>query len=313
MGKMRFEFSYDNKRYHTLSYHLKNKFGEKIYKAVIDAGFSCPNIDGTVSRGGCAFCLGGAGAFTHSGSITKQLINEQKRLTAKYGTPQKMIAYFQAHTNTYAPLEVLKEKYSEALCFPNICGLAAATRPDCIDDEKITYLQGLAKQTYLTVELGLQTIHDKTAKSFNRGYDFSCFEDTFFRLKMAGIRVCVHLIDGLYGETTEMMLETAKKVGLMYPDAVKISLLHILRGTEYEKLYLNNEYTPLSKDGYINTVCSQIALLPPECVIERVTGDGAKSDLIAPMWSVDKIAVLGGIDKKMAERNIYQGSEFTNS
>ncbi|MBQ7718834.1 MAG: TIGR01212 family radical SAM protein [Clostridia bacterium] len=309
---MKFEYSDDNKRYHTLNYHLKNKFGGKIYKAVIDAGFSCPNIDGAVSRGGCAFCLGGSGAFTHSGSITEQLANEQKRLTAKYGKPQKMIAYFQAHTNTYAPVEVLNAKYGEALSFPDVCGLAIATRPDCIDDKTSACLQKLSEQTYLTVELGLQTVFDKTANGFNRGYGFACFEDTFLKLKNAGIRVCVHMIDGLYGETPEMMLDTAKKVGLMYPDAVKISLLHILRGTEYEKLYHSGKYTPLSKDDYIDIVCSQIALLPPECVIERVTGDGAKADLIAPAWSINKISVLGGIDKKMAERNIYQGSEFTN-
>ena len=307
---MQFKYSSDNKRYHTLSYHLKETFGNKIYKAAIDAGFSCPNIDGAVSTGGCAFCLGGSGVFTHNGSITEQLEKEQRRLTEKYSVPQKMIAYFQAHTNTYAPVEILREKYAEALSFPNVCGLSVATRPDCIDDVKTAYFEELAAKTYFTVELGLQTVHDETARRFNRGYDYSCFEKAFHSLKRAGIRVCVHIIDGLYGETQEMMLETAKKLGVLRPDAVKISLLHVLRGTEYEKLYLSGRYIPLTKESYTETVCAQLTYLPEECVIERITGDGAKKDLLAPLWSVDKISVLGGIDKRMAESNIYQGINY---
>lgn len=310
--KSGFAYSDDNKRYHTLSYHLKHKFGEKVYKAVIDAGFSCPNIDGTLSDGGCSFCLGGSGAFTHGSalSVTEQLKLENERIIKKYGEEKKLIAYFQAHTNTHAPVDVLREKFYSALELENVCGISVATRPDCLEDEKISLLSELNEKTYLTVELGLQTVSDISAKMFNRGYGFDVFCDAFKRLKNAGIRVCVHIINGLYCEDEDMCINTAKTVGEMGADAVKISLLHVLRGTPYEKLYRDGWYIPLTKEKYIDILCRQLTYLPPECVVERVTGDGAGQHLIAPDWSRDKISVIGGIDKRMAELNLFQGDNF---
>lgn len=308
---MKFPYSADNKRYHTLHWHLLNTFGKKVYKAVIDAGFSCPNIDGTISCGGCAFCLGGSGFFTHDlPTVTKQLCAECERIEKKHGENSAIIAYFQAHTNTYAPLNVLKEKYEEALSFKNVCGISIATRPDCIEEETLNYLCELAKRTYLTVELGLQTANDESAKCFNRGYDFNKFENTFNALKENGIRTCVHIIDGLYGENEDDMIFTAKKLGKMLPDAVKISLLYVLKNTEYENLYTSGKYIPLTKEQYVDIVCRQLTYLPASCVVERITGDGAARDLVAPLWSKNKISVLGAIDKYMAEKDIVQGENF---
>ncbi len=302
-----FKYTNDNKRYHTLDYHLKNTFGEKIFKAVIDGGFSCPNIDGSVGYGGCAYCLSGSGEFTHSNkTITDQLNKEYERIGKKHENP-KLIAYFQAHTNTYAPIETLKERYDEALCFSNVAGLSIATRPDCIDTQIADLLQEYSKKTYLTVELGLQTVNDKTAKEFNRGYGFNTFLKAYKLLRERNIRVCIHIINGLMGETKEDMLTTAKTIGKLAPDAVKIHLLHILNNTAYAKEYEAGNLIPMKKDVYIDTVIRQLELLPAETVIERITGDGAKESLIAPKWSLDKISVLGGIDKEMALRNTYQG------
>ena len=303
-----FNYSLDNKRYHTLNYHLKKTFGKKVYKAVIDAGFTCPNIDGSVGFGGCSYCLSGAGEFTNDSclSVTEQLKSEYERISKKHAHPE-LIAYFQAHTNTYAPIDVLKEKYEEALSFPYVVGLSIATRPDCIDIKTADLLEDFSKKTYLTVELGLQTANDETAKNFNRGYTFDVFLSAYRLLKERKIRVCIHIIDGLLGETKDDMLNTAKKVGKLKPDAVKIHLLHILKGTGYEKEYIKGRLIPLKKDEYIDIVIGQLEYLPQETVIERITGDGSKENLIAPKWSLDKISVLGAIDKEMAQRNTYQG------
>ena len=306
-----FRYTSDNKRYHTLHYHLMNKFGEKVYKAVIDAGFTCPNIDGKCGYGGCAYCYDGAGEFTHGSAftITEQLSKERERILKKSGAP-KLIAYFQAHTNTYAPIEVLREKYSEALDFPGVVGLSIATRADCIDEDVAALLSEFSEKTYLTVELGLQTIHDKTAREFNRGYDYEAFLYAYNLLKEKNIRVCVHIINGLNGEGKGDMIETAKCVGKLNPDAAKIHLLHIVRGTRYAELFANGEIKTMSKVDYIDTVCAQLEYLPPETVVERITGDGGRATLIAPLWSLDKISVLGGIDKEMALRNTYQGVKY---
>ena len=303
-----FRYSFDNKRYHTLNYHLRTTFGEKIYKAVIDAGFTCPNIDGRCGVGGCAYCYNGAGEFTHGATltITEQLRAESERISKKRDNA-KLIAYFQAHTNTYAPIEVLREKYSEALAFLDVAGLSIATRPDCVDEDIAKLLAELSRKTYLTVELGLQTAHDESARLFNRGYDYGVFLDAYKLLKSKGIRVCVHIINGLQGETKDMMLETAKLTGKLSHDAVKIHLLHIVKGTGYEKLYNEGKIVPLTKEEYTDIVCSQLRFIPEKTVIERITGDGGRDTLIAPKWSLDKISVLGGIDKEMAQRNIYQG------
>lgn len=303
-----FNYTIDNKRYHTLNYHLKKTFGKKVYKAVIDAGFTCPNIDGSVGFGGCSYCLSGAGEFTNDSrfSITEQLKREYERISKKCENPE-LIAYFQAHTNTYAPIDVLRKKYEEALSFSNVVGLSIATRPDCIDEKVADLLKDFSKKTYLTVELGLQTVNDETAKNFNRGYTYDVFLYAYKLLKERGVRVCVHIINGLLGETKEDMINTAKKVGKLKPDAVKIHLLHILKGTKYEQEFNENRLIPLKKDEYIDVVISQLELLPQKTVIERITGDSSKENLIAPKWSLDKISVLGAIDKEMAQRNTYQG------
>lgn len=302
-----FEFTLDNKRYHTLNYHLKTLFNDRVFKASIDAGFSCPNKD----SGGCSYCKVGSGEFTTSGSITEQLEKERERIFKKWGD-KKLIAYFQANTNTFAPVRVLKEKYYEALKHPSVVGLSIATRADCLGDDVLDLLEEINKKTYLTVELGLQTVHDKTAKAINRGYTFEVFEKSFYELKRRGIRTVVHIINGLIGETKDDMLTTALTLAKMEPDGVKIHLLHVLKGTVCEKEYRQGLLKVLDKDEYIDITVEQIRRFKKECVIERVTGDGKKESLVAPMWSLDKISVLGGIDKCFADKDACQGDLYEN-
>ena len=306
-----FPYADDNKRYHTLAYHLKKRFGRRVFKASIDAGFTCPNLDGTRGTGGCTYCQGGSGAFAPgpSLSVSDQVRQEQARIHSKW-KDSPVIAYFQAHTNTYAPLDTLKRKYEEALSVDGVCGLSIATRADALPKETVAYLAQLSQQTYLTVELGLQTIHDGTAERIHRGHSYAEFLHAYQILKGHGIRVCVHLIDGLPGETQSMMLETARAVGRLRPDAVKLHLLHILRGTPLAEEFTAGKLEPMTREAYICTVCSQLERLPPETVIERVTGDGQREMLLAPLWSLDKIAVLGGIDQEMARRDTIQGALF---
>ncbi|MGN0657932.1 MAG: TIGR01212 family radical SAM protein [Ruminiclostridium sp.] len=304
-----FPFSDDNKRYHTLSYHNRHTYGKRIFKAVIDAGFTCPNIDGTRGLGGCIFCDGGSGYFTASDrlSVRAQYLLEEKRIREKYPTAG-IIAYFQAHSNTYCTPERLKAVLLEAVgCGAE--GISIATRADCIDEEKAEIIASLPIP--VTVELGLQTVSDETAARINRCHSFAEFLEGYRLLKNKKIRVCVHIIDGLPGENWENMLETARILGKLRPDGVKIHLLHVIKGTRLCEMYESREYTPLEKAEYIDTVIGQLELLPPETVIERITGDGDKKKLAAPLWSADKISVLGGIDKRMAELGTYQGRLFS--
>lgn len=306
-----FPYTNDNKRYHTLHYHLMHTFGERLYKAAIDGGFTCPNLDGTAGTGGCSFCLGGAGEFAgnREDSITAQLKQEQKRIYEKQGSVG-LIAYFQVHTNTYAPTDVLRAKYEEALSFPNVRGISIGTRADCISEENADLLAELSQKTYLTVELGLQTVHDKTARNFGRGYNYDVFLKAYRLLKSKGIRTCVHLINGLLDETRNDMIASAKTVGKLRPDAIKLHLLHILNGTRAHEQYLAGKWVPMRKDQYIDVVCRQLEVLPPETVIERITGDGSKENLVAPKWSLNKISVLAGIDKELEKRSTMQGIFF---
>lgn len=302
-----FKFSDDNKRYHTLNYYNKTHFGRKIYKAVVDAGFTCPNMDGSKGRGGCIFCDGGSGYFTTGCiSVTEQLKRERERISAK-NPDAEIVAYFQAHTNTYADIDVLRRVYKEAEAF-GVRSISIATRGDCITPEIITLFSELSVP--VTVELGLQSVHDSTAAVINRGHTYAEFLQGYELLKQAGIRTCVHIINGLPGETSEMMQETAEKLGKLYPEGVKIHLLHVIKGAKLAKMYENGIYTPLTKEEYIDITVRQLELLPPETVIERITGDGDKSKLLAPLWSMDKISVLGGIDKAQAERDSWQGKRF---
>lgn len=306
-----FPFSSDNKRYHTLSYHNITVYGGKVYKAVVDAGFTCPNKDGTKGKGGCIYCSGGSGYFTsaHQGGIEQSVIRQieaEKERIAKKHPDSLIIAYFQANTNTYAPIETLRCAYYAALSC-GVSGISVGTRADCLPDEVIELLAEIKRKTDLTVELGLQTIHDKTAEIINRCYCYDEFLEGYEKLKSKGIRTCIHIIDGLPGEDKEMMLSTAKEVARLHPDGVKIHLLHINKGTPLEKLYLEGKYTPMSREEYIDTVIQQLEYLPQDIVIERITGDADKKCLTAPLWSADKIAVLGGIDKEMKLRDTYQG------
>ncbi len=302
-----FKYTLDNKRYHTLNYHLKTLFNDRVFKASVDAGFSCPNK----GSGGCTYCRSGSGEFTHRGSITEQLEKERERIFKKWGD-KKLIAYFQANTNTFAPVEVLRERYREALAHPSVCGLSVATRADCLGDDVLDLLEEINRETYLTIELGLQTVHDKTAEAINRGYPFEVFEKSFYELKRRGIRVVVHIINGLTGETREDMLETARILSKMEPDGVKIHLLHVLKDTRCEIEYKEGLLVPLEKEEYIDITVNQIRRFKEECVIERVTGDGKKESMIAPLWSLDKISVLGGIDKHFATMGAYQGDLYEN-
>ncbi|HNZ98127.1 TIGR01212 family radical SAM protein [Ruminococcus sp.] len=308
MSRSPFPFSCDNKRYHTLNYYNRTKFGGKIYKAVIDCGFTCPNIDGTKGTGGCIFCDGGSGYFTHSAAdITGQLELEHKRITHKYGEGARFIAYFQANTNTYAPVDTLSEHFETALSFPNVCGISIGTRGDCLSDDVFELLKEINRHTVLTVELGMQSCHNSTIKHINRCCTHEEFLEGFYKLKSAGIRTCLHIINGLPFENEEMMLETAKELARLSPEAVKIQMLHVIVGTELEKWYNEGRFSLIGRDEYINIVVKQLELLPPSTVIERITGDGDKRKLIAPDWTRDKIAVLGGIDKRLAELDTWQG------
>ena len=302
-----FIYSDDNKRYHTLSFHNKHTYGHKLYKAVIDAGFTCPNIDGTKGRGGCIFCDGGSGYFTSGAlSVTEQLIREKERITKKVPNAS-IIAYFQAHTNTYADIAALARLYNEAVVF-GVDGISIATRADCLSEEIVSLLKSLSVP--VTVELGLQTVHDTTAEKINRCHSYSEFLSGYNMLKESGIRVCVHIINGLPYESADMMIATAEKMGRLKPDGVKIHLLHVIRGTKLEEMYENGDYAPLKKEEYVDIVVKQLEVLPPETVIERITGDGDKSKLVAPLWSMDKISVLGAIDVRQKELDSFQGKYF---
>ena len=301
-----FPYSDDNKRYHTLYYHNKHTFGGRVYKAVLDGGFTCPNLDGTKGTGGCAFCDGGSGAFTKPLPVREQLTLEMQRIRRKV-PDARAIAYFQVHTNTYAPVSRLRALYEEALAFPGIIGLSVGTRPDCLPGDVLDYLSELNARTHLTIELGVQTVHDRTARDFGRGYDYGEFLRGYHALHEHGIRTCLHIINGLPGEDASDMLETARILGKLHPQAVKLQLLHILEGTRYAELWRQGNIPELSQEAYINMVVKQLEYFPPETVIERVTGDGEKARLLAPLWSMDKISTLGGIDKRQAELDSWQG------
>lgn len=305
-----FPYSNDNKRYKSLAYE-NGLSGKKVFKAVIDAGLSCPNIDGTKGYGGCIYCESGSGYFAALPTvpIEKQLEDELRRIREK-SPDAEAVAYFQAHSNTYAPISRLRELFETALSHEGICGLSVATRADCLLPETLDYLAELKNRTKLTVELGLQTVFDETALLINRGHSFSEFTEGFNALNERGIRVTVHLINGLPGETTEMMVSSARILGRLRPDGVKIHLLHVIRGTKLCKMFESGDYSPMELDEYVDTVVRQLENLPQETTIERLTGDGDRKTLVAPLWSRDKIRVLGSIDALMAERDTWQGKKF---
>ena len=300
-----------NKRYYTYDYYLRRRFGAKVAKIPLDIGLTCPNIDGRCGVGGCIYCSGrGSGDFAESPllPIEEQYRLTREKLSSKWST-ERCIAYFQAHTNTYAPLEFLKDSFERALLLDGVVGINIATRADCLEREVCEYLADLAERTVLTVELGLQSSSDETAEIINRGHTYADFLDGYRRLREASdkIEICVHIIFGLPGESREDMLKTVRDVAALEPDQVKIHLLHVLKNTEMARIYERGEYTPLEKDEYVALVADAIELLPPDTVVARLTGDGMADDLLAPDWSRKKVAVINDIDKLLYSRSSWQG------
>lgn len=306
-----FKYTLDNKRYHTLNYFYRKKFGCKVFKVSINANFTCPNIDGTVGTKGCIYCSKtGSGEYggNKNESLTKQF-NTVKEMLHKKWPSAKYIGYFQARTNTYAKVEKLKEIYEEILRIDNVIGLNIATRSDAITEECLDYLEELSKRTYLTIELGLQTIHERTSILINRCNSLENFTNMVKKLRKRKINVVVHIINGLPYENKEDMLETVKYLNNLDIQGIKIHMLSILKDTELEKLYQKEKFKVLTKEEYIDIVISQLELLRPEIVINRITGDPKIEDLIEPFWLTKKWEVLNDIDKEMVIRNTYQGKK----
>lgn len=282
-----------------LSDHYREKFGCKVYKLSLDGGFTCPNRDGTCGTKGCIFCAGdGSGAFAEKdcGDIRQQLEQAKRRVEAK-NKNGKYIAYFQSFTGTYAPADYLRRVYSEAMAPEEIVGLAVGTRPDCLGDDVIALLAQLNRKKPVSVELGLQTVHEDTVRYIRRGYDTAVYFDAVKRLKAAGLEVVTHIILGLPGETVDMMMETTRQAAAAGTDGVKFHLLHVLRGTDLAEDYAAGKFEVLSMEEYGEILKTCISVLPEHTVIHRITGDGAKKDLIAPMWSADKKKVLNYLHK----------------
>ena len=304
-----FKYSDSNKRYHTLDYYYKHKFNSKVAKISLNAGFTCPNKDGTKGVGGCIYCskLGsGDYAGKPNKSLTEQFLDIKKIMDKKWPNT-KYIGYFQANTNTYAPVNILKEKYEEILKLDRVVGLNIATRSDSITDECLDYLEKLNKKTFLNIELGLQTIHEKTNKLINRGESLEEFTQMVNKLRERKINVIVHIINGLPYETKKDMLETVKYVNNLDIQGIKIHMLHIIKDTKLAELYNKEQFHVLTREEYVDIVCDELELLKPEIVINRITGDPNPDDLIEPTWLIKKFGVLNEIDKEMQRRDAYQG------
>lgn len=289
--------------YLSFNKYLKDKFGQKVYKISLDGGFTCPNRDGKTGTRGCIFCSkGGSGDFAESRemSITEQIESGKKKVEKKIKSG-KYIAYFQAFTNTYAPIEMLRQKYEEAINHPDIVALSIATRPDCLGDDVIRLLDEMNKIKPVFVELGLQTIHQKSAKYIRRGYDLSVYDKTVRDLKKIGVNVVVHVILGLPNESENDMLETVKYVCESGANGIKLQLLHVIDGTDLAKDYEKGLFKTLEFDEYVNLIVKCVKIIPKDIVIHRLMGDGAKKDLIAPLWSADKKRVLNAINKALRE------------
>ncbi|MEG2290348.1 MAG: TIGR01212 family radical SAM protein [Clostridium sp.] len=301
---------FNGKKYHSLNYFLREKFdGKKTFKISLDGGFSCPNRDGTISKGGCIFCSErGSGDFAGNRllSITEQFRDIKEMMNKKW-KDGKYIAYFQAYTNTYGPVEVLREKYDEALKEEDVVGLAIATRPDCINGDVLTLLEEYSKKVYTWVELGLQTSNDETASLINRGYKLDVFKKSVEELQKRNIDVVAHVIFGLPGETREDMLNTIKYISKLPIKGVKMHLLHVLKNTKLEELLEDGKLQLLEMDEYIDLITESITLLPEHMVIHRLTGDAPRDLLVGPMWSLKKWEVLNAIDNKLKEEDLYQG------
>ena len=304
-----FEFSNDNKRYYTFNYYLRKTYQSKVFKVSLNTNLSCPNRDGKVGVGGCSFCSNqGSGEF--AGDIKDDLMkqfNEVKNKQHLKWPNAKYITYFQAFTNTYAPLALLKEMFEPFTNLDNVVALAIATRPDCLDEEKISYLNSLCDKVDVWIELGLQTTFDNTATNFNRGYDYQLFLETLDKLSKTKIKVCVHLINGLPLETKEMMIENVKRISNLEIDAVKIHMLHIVSDSKWGQDYLRKPFPLLTLDEYVEIVVKQLRYLRKDIVVQRLTGDAKKENLLTPKWTLNKTNVLNSIDKYLAKNNYQQG------
>lgn len=299
------------KNYNTYTSYMQSRFGTKVIKIPLDAGFNCPNIDGRKSVGGCTYCTKEPLAYRGK-PLREQFELARQPLLKKWGREgrdEKYIPYFQVFTNTYAPTAVLEKLYYEALELPDTVGLSIATRADCLSDSTVSLLREISEKTYLTVELGLQTIHETTARAINRSHTYAEFLDGY--KKLSGINVCVHLIDGLPGESTDMMIESAKAVAKLRPHSVKLHSLYLEKGAALTEQYLREPFPMLTLDQYCSTVVSQLEYFHPDTVIGRVTGDGHADDLVAPLWTVKKFCVLNGIDREFEKRGTRQGKRFS--
>lgn len=306
---MNYQELFKNKRYYSLSNYFKDRFNQKVFKVSLNGNFTCPNKTGKAGFGGCSYCSPlGSGDF--AGNKEDNLITQfenVKQIMHNKWPKAKYIAYFQANTNTYAPLKELKEKYEKILNYnSDIIGLSISTRPDCLPNDVVNYLSDINKRTNLFVELGLQSIHEKTANLINRGHDYQVFKDAVKRLRKNNIDVIVHIINGLPYESEEMMLETVKEVAKLDIQGIKIHLLHVIKNTKMGKDYLENPFPLLSMEQYVDIVIKQLELLPPNVVIHRLTGDAVRENLIGPTWSLKKWETLNAIDNELKIRNTYQ-------
>jgi radical SAM protein (TIGR01212 family) len=300
------------KAFNLYSSHLKKIFGGRVNKISVDAGFGCPNRDGGRTNNGCIFCdPSGSGAvgIDRSGPIQEQIESSKKLMRRKYRA-KWFIPYFQPFTNTYAPVEVLRDYYDQALASEDVVGLAVGTRPDCLPDAVLDLLEEYHRKTYFWLEIGLQSIHDKSLEYLNRGHDYACFLDAYQRAKKRDINICVHVILGLPGETHEEILATAREMARLKVDGIKLHLLHILEGTRMGEMFKAGEIEMLSMDEYVKLVVDFIELLPPETIIQRLTGDGPRDMLLAPAWSLNKWEVLNAIDDELERRKSWQGKKY---
>lgn len=297
-----------DKNYNSLNYFLRQKFGEKVYKISLDAGFSCPNRDGKISTKGCIFCSPrGSGDFASRGNNISQQFEEGKKMMSKKWKEGKYIAYFQAFTNTYAPIERLKDIYEEALNIEGVIGIAIATRPDCLSTDVLELLSDINKRTYLWVELGLQTIHESTAALINRGYSLKIYDEAVSSLKQRKIDTVTHVILGLPGESKKDMLDTVRYVADSGVQGIKLHLLHLMKGTPMVENYENGELRLLGMEEYADIIVDALEMIPEDVVIHRLTGDSPRNLLIGPMWSLKKWEVLNLIDRRLKERETWQG------
>lgn len=305
----------NKKRYYDLKSYWINRFGCRVYKLPIDAGFTCPNRDGSVALGGCVYCDGRGSTLRQAGplpSVGEQIRRQKALYLARTGT-EKFIAYFQTFTNTYAPLEKLRSLYDEALADKDVIGLSIGTRPDCLPDDTLALIHSYAERRHVWLEFGVQSIHDRTLRTINRGHDTAAFREALQRAAGGPIQICVHIIVGLPGETREEILETAEEIALLPVQGIKIHSLLALKGTALGERYAKGEFVLMNRETYVSTVCDILEILPPRMVIQRLTAEGYRDIFLGPAWAENKLTVLHAIDQEMERRNTWQGERYKTS